>query len=49
MIRLEGMALELSTTLKTVVGIKSREVYEAPASNVAIIEAHKDLEKGTYH
>ncbi|MDQ5830893.1 MAG: argininosuccinate synthase [Thermoproteota archaeon] len=27
-----------------VVGIKSREVYEAPAA-VAIIEAHKDLEK----
>ena len=27
-----------------VVGIKSREVYEAPAT-VAIIEAHKDLEK----
>ena len=29
-----------------VVGIKSREVYEPP-SNVAIIEAHKDLENGT--
>jgi argininosuccinate synthase len=27
-----------------VVGIKSREVYEAPAA-IAIIEAHKDLEK----
>jgi len=27
-----------------VIGIKSREVYEAPAG-VAIIEAHKDLEK----
>ena len=27
-----------------VIGIKSREVYEAPAA-VAIIEAHKDLEK----
>ena len=27
-----------------VVGIKSREVYEAPVA-VAIIEAHKDLEK----
>ena len=29
------------------VGIKSREVYEAPAT-VAIIEAHKDLEKWYY-
>jgi argininosuccinate synthase len=27
-----------------VIGIKSREVYEAPAA-IAIIEAHKDLEK----
>ena len=39
-----NMVLDVLTTLKTVlVGIKSREVYEAPGA-MTLIKAHKELE-----